>query len=110
MPKLLLESLAMNLGTLLDRLPAGLDATLCIFAAKPWSPESPAAAVQLDDQFKPPKEILEQGLVYFLEVRVGNEVLEVFRDRRPSAAEKRNLLSSMRRTMPSRIGSMTDRR
>lgn len=82
----------MDLGTLLDRLPGGLDDRLCIFAAKPWSATSPAVAVQLDDEFKPPKEVLEQGLVYFLEVHVANETLEVFGDRQPSATEKRNLL------------------
>jgi len=82
----------MDLGTLIDRLPGGLDDRLCIFAAKPWSATSPAVAVQLDDEFKPPKEVLEQGLVYFLEVQVANETLEVFGDRQPSATEKRNLL------------------
>lgn len=82
----------MDLGTLIDRLPGGLDDKLCVFAAKPWSATSPAVAVQLDDEFKPPKEVLEQGLVYFLEVHVANEALEVFGDRQPSAAEKRKLL------------------
>jgi hypothetical protein len=53
----------MYLGTLIDRLPGDLDATLCIFAAEPWSASSPAAAVRLDDECKPPREILEQGLV-----------------------------------------------
>jgi hypothetical protein len=82
----------MDLGTFIDRLPGGFDDGLCIFAAKPWSATSPAAAVQLDDQFRPPKDVLEQGLAYFLEVHVANEVLEVFGDRPPNATEKRNLL------------------
>ncbi|MFN5046743.1 hypothetical protein [Roseateles sp.] len=82
----------MDLGTLIDSLPSGLDDGLCIFAAKPWSATSPAVAVQLDGEFKPPKEISEQGLVYFLEVHVANETLEVFGDRQPSSIEKRDLL------------------
>jgi hypothetical protein len=84
--------MTMDLGTFIDRLPGGLDDRLCIFAAKPWSATSPAVAVHLDDDFKPPKEVLEQGLVYFLEVHVANETLEVFGDRQPSATEKQNLL------------------
>jgi hypothetical protein len=82
----------MDLGTLIDHLPHNLDDRLCIFAAKPWSETAPAVAVHLDSEFKPPKEILEQGLAYFLEVQVANEALEVFGDRQPSAIEKRNLL------------------
>jgi hypothetical protein len=82
----------MNLGTLIERLPDSLNDGLCIFAAKPWSATSPAAIAPLDDRFKPPQEILARGLVYFLEVHVGNEVLEVFGDREPSAIEKMNLL------------------
>lgn len=82
----------MDIGTLIDRLPGGLDDRLCIFAAKPWSAASPAVAVSLDDEFKPPKEVLELGLAYFLEVHAANEALEVFGDRPPSEAEKRNLL------------------
>jgi hypothetical protein len=84
--------MTMDLGTLIDCLPGGLDDRLCIFAAKPWSTTSPAAAVRLDDEFKPPHGVLEQGLVYFLEVHVANEVLEVFGDRQPSAMEKLDLL------------------
>jgi regulator of sirC expression with transglutaminase-like and TPR domain len=82
----------MKLGTLIERLPNGLNDSLCIFAAKPWSASSPAAAVQLDDGFQPPKEVTDQGLVYFLEVHVANETLEVFGDRTPTEAEKRDLL------------------
>jgi regulator of sirC expression with transglutaminase-like and TPR domain len=82
----------MKLGTLIDRLPNGLDDSLCIFAAKPWSANSSAAAVQLDDGFRPPKEVIDQGLVYFLEVHVANETLEVFGDHAPTEAEKRDLL------------------
>lgn len=82
----------MDLGTLIDRLPSGLDDRLCIFAAKPWSATSLAVAIQLDDKFKPPKEVMEQGLIYFLEVHVANEALEVFGSRPPSEAEKRDLL------------------
>jgi|GEM_PF-1262954 len=82
----------MNLGTLIDHLPSGLDDRLCIFAAKPWSAISPAVAVQLDNEFKPPKEVVEQGLDYFLEVHIAVEALEVFGDRQPSEAEKREFL------------------
>lgn len=82
----------MDLGTLIDCLPGGLDHRLCIFAARPWSATSLASAVQLDDAFNPPKEIVEQGLVYFLEVHVANEALEVFGDRPSAQDEKRKLL------------------
>lgn len=82
----------MDLGTLIDRLPGGLDDRQCIFAARPWSATSPAAVVLLDDAFTPPKEILEQGLTYFLEVHVAKEVLEVFGDRPPTRVEKHNLI------------------
>ena len=82
----------MNLGTLIDRLPSGLDDRLCIFAAKPWSETSPAEAVQLDDSFRPPQEIVERGYDYFLEVHVAKEALTVFGDRPPTKLEKRDLI------------------
>jgi hypothetical protein len=82
----------MDLGNLIDLLPDGLDDSLCIFAAKPWTGTSAAAAVQLDAAFKPPKEIEDRGLIYFLEVHVANEALEVFGDRPPTGTEKRDLL------------------
>lgn len=82
----------MDLCTLIDRLPGDLDDRLCIFAAKPWSSNSVAIAVELSDESKPPEDVVQQGLAYFLEVHVAKEVLRVFGDRRPSQAEKQNLL------------------
>lgn len=85
------EEISMNLGALIDRLP-NMDDTLCLFAAKPWSVASAAMAAPLDVALRPPREIVEQGLAYFLEVHVAREALEVFGDRPPTQDEQRKLL------------------
>ena len=86
------KAMFMNLKTRLDGLPNGLDDGLCILAVKPWSATSLAEAVQLDEEFKPPVEAVAKGLVYFLEVHVANETLEVFAERPPTAIEELDLL------------------
>jgi len=81
----------MNLGTILDQV-STLQDDLCIFAKKPWVPESHAIAVPLGADFKTPNEISDQGMDYFLEVNVAKEVLEVFGDRAPTKEERHRLL------------------
>jgi len=82
----------MNLVDITSSLPNELDDRLCILAVKPWSASSPAVAVRLDEQFKPPQVILDSGFAYFLEVSIAIEVLGVFGDKQPSAREKLDLL------------------
>ncbi|WP_198119319.1 DUF7716 domain-containing protein [Massilia rhizosphaerae] len=63
-----------------------------IFARKPWTLESEADVGLLDFEFRVPVEVTNNGLDYFLEVSVANDVLEVFGDRQPSVDEQRALL------------------
>jgi hypothetical protein len=81
-----------TLAALVALLPDGLDDRCCIFAARPWHAGSAAAAVVVDEDFKPPTEIKESGLDYFLEVAVANEVLEAIANRQASPADRCDLL------------------
>lgn len=81
----------MDLGTILDQV-STLQDDLCIFAEKPWTPESRAIALPLGADFQTPKEISDQGMDYFLEVNVAKEVLEVFGDCGPTQEERHRLL------------------
>jgi hypothetical protein len=80
----------MNLGQLIDNLHE-LPEDQCIFARKPWTAESEAVAALLGKDFRVP-DLAVRGLVYFLEVPLIKEVLEVFGDRPASKKEKLNLL------------------
>ncbi|MDC7789668.1 hypothetical protein PQJ75_08950 [Rhodoplanes sp. TEM] len=82
----------MDLGTLIDRLPEGLEDDLCIFAKKPWTATSAAITAALEEDSKPPEDLLEKGYSYFLEVHAAKEALEAFGGRSPTKLEKRDLL------------------
>lgn len=81
----------MSLASILERL-ADLDDSSCIFARKPWGPDSIAEVASLEANFDAPKEVSAQSLEYFLEVHVAKEVVEVFGERKPSASEVERLL------------------
>lgn len=63
-----------------------------ICARKPWSGASECVVVEPEEDGRVPSEIQRQGLVYFLEVAVAQEALEVFGSRSPSSEEKLRLL------------------
>jgi hypothetical protein len=60
----------MNLRGIIDRMASEHD-SLCIVAKKPWGPESEAQLVQLTQDSRVPRSVLEQGFEYFLEVSVA---------------------------------------
>ncbi len=64
----------------------------CIFARKPWSPNSEAITTRLEEDFKVPRNLTAVGLEYFLEVHVAKEVLKVFGDRPASKEDQLHLL------------------
>jgi hypothetical protein len=63
-----------------------------IFAKKPWTLDSEADIKPLDIELRVPKEIIDIGLTYFLEINVAKEVLEVFNERVPTNEERYALL------------------
>ena len=65
-----------------------LDEDTIICARAPWSPASEAMVVNADAQNRVPREVTDQGFLYFLETDVAREVLEVFQGRPGGAAEK----------------------
>lgn len=81
----------MKLGNLLDQIDS-LDEDHCIFATKPWTSDAEAEACPLGAKGEPPPELLAKGYVYFLEVHVAKEVLEVLLGRAATQEQKRNLL------------------
>lgn len=81
----------MNLGALLDQV-REMDDSMCIFAKKPWAPNSEAEVVPLGKDYQTPPNIAAQGLDYFLEIHIAKEVLDVFGEHSPTKDEQRNLL------------------
>ncbi|HEX2622100.1 MAG TPA: hypothetical protein VHL11_18210 [Phototrophicaceae bacterium] len=81
----------MNLAQLTDKLDE-LARNQCIFARKPWTPNSEAVAAPLERDFRVPPDLSARGFAYFLEMPLTREVLEVFGDRPPSKKEKLDLL------------------
>ena len=59
-----------------------------IFAKKPWTLDSEADVRPLDVDLHVPKEIVDIGLTYFLEINIAKEVLEVFEERVPTDEER----------------------
>lgn len=66
------------------------DSTIC--AKKPWGPDSDAAVVKPDENYRLPPAIEEAGYEYFLDVPTALETLEVFGTKPPTAEEKVRLL------------------
>src|SRR5690606_16928314 len=69
-----------------------LDESAIICARAPWAASSECQVVQPGTDSGVPQAVKEEGLVYFLEVHVALEVLEVFGDREASPDEKFGLL------------------
>ncbi len=65
-----------------------LDDAYIICAMKPWSPEASARLALPNENEAVPDDVKLCGFVYFLEVHVATEVLEVFGEKSPSVDEK----------------------
>lgn len=63
-----------------------------IFARKPWTVASEAIIGKLDDNFRVPETLSNQGFAYFLEATTAKEVLSVFGSRQRTGQERRALL------------------
>ena len=81
----------MKLATAIDQL-SNLDDDLCIFARRPWLPDSAVVVSALAAGFQTPRHVIDQELDCFLEVHVAKEVLEVFGSRKPTQDECHRLL------------------
>lgn len=81
----------MKLGMLLDEIDS-LNEDHCIFATEPWSSDADSHVCPLGDEGEPPPELASKGYVYFLEVHVAKEVLEVLSGRVATQGKKRDLL------------------
>jgi hypothetical protein len=63
-----------------------------VLAKKPWRMDSEAVIAQLDADYRSPKELRDQGFVYFLDAGTVDEVLGVFKSRPSNAQKRRDLL------------------
>lgn len=81
----------MKLGALLDQIDS-FNEDHCIFATRPWSCDSDSHICPLGDEGEPPPELLSKGYVYFLEVHVAKEALEVLSGRAATPEQRRSLL------------------
>lgn len=53
-----------------------LNDELVIFAVEPWTPESPAMLIELENDFDKPAAAVEAGMTYFIEVFIAQDFLE----------------------------------
>jgi hypothetical protein len=63
-----------------------------VMAKKPWRMDSEAVIAQLDAEYRSPKDLRDQGFVYFLDAGTVEEVLGVFKSRPSTAQQRRDLL------------------
>jgi len=63
-----------------------------ILARRPWTSTTDAAICHLDNCFRIPKALADEGLEYFLEATVAKEVLEVLASRESTPENRRTLL------------------
>lgn len=63
-----------------------------IFARRPWNLNSDAKIGQLDNDFRVPKSLADQGFEYFIDAPVAKEVLSVFGTRKATVDQRRMLL------------------
>lgn len=81
----------MKLSEALDRIES-LSETDVIFAKRPWHLDTAALIGQLDGELRTPREIADRSFEYFIDVPVAREVLDVLKNRRATAEERRDLL------------------
>jgi hypothetical protein len=83
----------MKLGQVLDQIDTLSDYDT-IFAKRPWNFDSEALVgpLELTDTYRVPKSVTDRGFEYFLEVHLAQQLLQDFRSKLHSAADRRELL------------------